>query len=145
MSIKVKRARKIKLTAKCATAASATVIEKLVTDLLPVNVSTYLVDMSLEENLSPLTAHSVLLVPNPKSISPKNNNEIDADDDDDNHSVGTFNTLTLRIDKIDWILKYHSGDKGDSGTSDVDGDRFDVVQDFEIPMNDNEDEKLLNY
>ncbi len=100
--------------------------------------------MSLGDNLSPLTAHPGLLPPNPKSIPPKNNNDIDTDDDNDNHSVGTFNTLTLSIDKIEQILKYHGGDKGDGGTSDVNGDGFDVVQDFEIPMNNNEDEKLLN-
>ena len=64
--------------------------------------------------------------------------------DDDNGSVGTFNTLTLPINNIERILKYHGGDKGDGGTSDIDGEGFDVLQDFEIPMNNNEDEKLLN-
>ena len=55
-----------------------------------------------------------------------------------------FNTTMLPIDNIERILKYHGGEKGDGGTSDIDGKGFDVLQDFEIPMNDNEDEKLLN-
>ena len=119
-------------------------IEKLATDLLPPNVSPDVIEMSLGDKLRPLIAHLGLLPSNPKSIQPNNNNEIDADDDDNNHSVGTFSTLTLPIDRIERILKYHGGDKGDGGTSDIDDDGFDVVQDFEIPMNDNEDEKLLN-
>ena len=116
----------------------------LVTVLPPANVSTDVIEISLGDNLSPLTAHSGLVAPNPKSMTPKNNNEIDADNDDDNHSAETFIILILPIDKIERILKYHGGDKGDGRTSDVDGDGFDVVHYFKIMMNNNEDEKLLN-
>ena len=111
MSTKAKGKRKTKLTAKHATEASATVIAKLAANLLPAKVSTDLVDMSVGENLSPLTAHSGLVAPNPKSMTPKNNNEIDADDNNSKDSVGTFNTLTLPIDKIERILTYHGGEK----------------------------------
>jgi hypothetical protein len=108
MSTKAKGERKTKSTANHATEASAAVIAKLAADLLPANVSTDRVDMSLGKNLSPLTAHLGLVAPNPKSMPPKNNNEIDADDDDGSDSVGTFNTLTLPINKIQRILKYLS-------------------------------------
>ena len=47
-------------------------------------------------------------------------------------------------DKIERIVNNHGGDKGDGGTSDMDGEGFDVVQDFETTMKDNTDEKLLN-
>ena len=50
----------------------------------------------------------------------------------------------MPIEKIERILNYHGGEKGDDGTSDVYGDGFDIVQDVEITMNDNEDKKLLN-
>ena len=33
---------------------------------------------------------------------------------------------------------------GDGGTSNLDCVGFDIIHDFEIPMNDNKDEKLLN-
>ena len=38
----------------------------------------------------------------------------------------------------------HGGGVGDGGASDVDGDGFGVIQYFEIPMNDNDDVKLLD-
>ena len=94
--------------------------------------------------MSPFNTHVGLIPPNPKSIPANDNNEIDADDNNDNNSVGTFNTATIPVNKIKRILRKHDDDKGDGGTSDVDGDEFYVVHDFEIPMNENNDEKFLN-
>ena len=42
------------------------------------------------------------------------------------------------------MLTNHGGEVGGGGTSDVDGDGFGVLQDFEIPTNDNDGKKLFN-
>ena len=67
-------------------------------------MSTDVIEMTVGDNLSPLTAHSGLLPPNLKLIPHDNNNEIDADYDNDNNSVGTFNTVTLPIDTIELLM-----------------------------------------
>ena len=67
-------ATKKKSTVNHAPEPSDAVIGNLAGDALPANVSTDLVERSLGENLSPLTAHSALLPLNPNSIPLKNNN-----------------------------------------------------------------------
>ena len=122
--------------AKCATASSVATFEtkhahaQLATDLPPANVSAVVIEMSCGESVSPLTAHLGLLLPNPRLIPPNDNNEIRADDKNNDNSVRTFNTATLPVDKIERTLTNHGGGIGDGGTSDVDGDGIDVIQDF---------------
>jgi hypothetical protein len=76
---------------------------------------------------------------------PKENDDTHADySDNDDNTVTTFNTTTLPVDKITRIRTAHRGELGDGWTSDVDGDGFDIIQDFKIAMVDNENDKLLN-
>jgi hypothetical protein len=155
---KAKHDRQIKKTkAKCANAASIAVFVAKrvnaspvftpappVTYLPPSNVLAAISELSRGEKLSPLTTHLGLLPLNLESNTPNKNNEIDVDNDNNKSSVVTFNTAMLPVEKIERIWTRHGGDVGDGGTSSVDDDGFDVVQDFEIPMNDNTDKKLLN-
>ena len=48
------------------------------------------------------------------------------------------------MDKIERIRTTHGCKVGDGKTSDVNGDGFDVIQYCRIPMNDNDNVKLLN-
>jgi hypothetical protein len=69
-----------------------------------------------------------------------------AEDSDGNtvHTAGTFETVTGPREKIARIRSEHGGDVGDGGTSDIDGDGFDILKDFEVVMHDVHDEQLQN-
>ena len=99
--------------------------------------------------MSPSTAQLGLLQYNPESNASNGDNESDADDGDkDDSTVATSNTAILLMDKIERSRTTHRseiGDEiGDAGTSDIDGDGFDVIQGFEMPTNDNANVKVLN-
>lgn len=80
-------------------------------------------DTPLGKNLTPLTAHSGLIQRNHESNVPNETHESDADDSDDNVvTVGTSNTATLPVNRIEEIRRTHGEEEGDGGTSDVDGD-----------------------
>ena len=127
-------------------AASAAAAAPLPTDLPPSDVPAAvsrdgIIELSCGDNVSPLTANLGHLQRNPESNTPNNNNE---DNNKADIAVATINTVTLPVDKIERIRTTHGDEEEGVGISDVNGDGFDVIQDFEIPTNDNNEDKLLN-
>jgi hypothetical protein len=60
------------------------------------------------------------------------------------HSTSTFDTVPGPREKIARIRSAHGGETGGGETSNVDGEGFDILQDFEIVMHDVHDEQLMN-